>query len=87
MRLRKSRGTFVFDVQYSVNGEEDGITLDSGAGVSVWPKDKLPEVETAEKIAGLRMMAANGTEMRNYGQKFVRFRGVSACEAGFRRHA
>ena len=87
MQLRKSRGTYVFDVQYSINGEEDEVTVDSGAGVSVWPKDKLPELETKSKIAGLRMVAANGTEMQNYGQKLVRFRGGSTGNAGFRRRA
>ena len=87
MRLRKSRGTFVFDVQYAVNGEEDEITLDSGAGISVWPRDKLPEVKLEAKQAGLRMIAANGTNMNNYGQKLVRFHGIACEDAGFRGRA
>ena len=37
MRLRTQKGVFVMDVKYQ-NGEEGAITLDSGAGVSVWPK-------------------------------------------------
>ena len=77
MRLRKDKGTFVFDIQYSVNGNMDTITLDSGAGVSVWPADKLPEVSMTAKKPGLRMVAANGTDMKNYGQKTIRFRGLA----------
>ena len=37
MRLRKKKGVFVFDVKYQ-DGDSGEITLDSGAGVSVWPK-------------------------------------------------
>ena len=92
MALRKEGGTFVFDVQYSVNDEVDAITLDSGAGVSVWPVEKLKQVEMLPRKLGLRMIAANGTEMSNYGQKFVKFRGIAGDTDGgeeldFRRRA
>ena len=40
MELRVEKGTFVFDVEFS-EGEDGTITLDSGAGVNVWPKNKL----------------------------------------------
>ncbi len=37
MEIRVKDETFVFDVQYE-NGEQGTITLDSGAGVHVWPR-------------------------------------------------
>ena len=42
MEVRIKDETFVFDVQYE-NGELGTITLDSGAGVHVWPNDQLKE--------------------------------------------
>jgi hypothetical protein len=45
MPLRIERGTFVFDVQF-MGGQEGTITLDSGAGVNVWPEAMLPQVPT-----------------------------------------
>ena len=36
--LRVEKGTFVFDVEF-MDGEAGTITLDSGAGVNVWPMD------------------------------------------------
>ena len=36
--LRVEKGTFVFDVEFK-DGEAGTITLDSGAGVNVWPMD------------------------------------------------
>ena len=58
----------MFDVQFE-NGEQGTITLDSGAGVYVWPKDKLRDVPTMPKKQGLRMCAANGSEIKNHGSK------------------
>jgi hypothetical protein len=43
MPLRVERGTFVFDVMYT-GGQSGTITLDSGAGVNVWPEGLLREV-------------------------------------------
>ena len=80
MRLRKDRGTYVFDVIYEDNGEQGKVTLDSGAGVSVWPKDLLKKVKLEPKQKGLRMVAANGTEIKNEGQKVIKFRGVIDSE-------
>ena len=90
MPLRIERGTFVFDVEY--NGGKDGtITLDSGAGVSVWPEHLLPEVPLMPPEAGLRMTAANGTEIPSRGVKVVEFKSKVAAGAagqpGFTRHA
>ena len=77
MEVKVQDETFVFDVQYG-NGEVGVITLDSGAGVNVWPKGALPEVRMLPRKPGLRMCAANGTEIANLGRKIVQFRGIDA---------
>ena len=74
MKVTTKNDTFVFDVQYE-SGEMGTITLDSGAGVNVWPMDKLPSVPMMAKKSDLRMIAANGSEIRNYGRKLIKFRG------------
>ena len=61
MKLRVERGTYVFDVKYN-NGEEGTITLDSGAGVNVWPDGMLKDIPLRPPEPGLKMTAANGTE-------------------------
>ncbi len=58
----------MFEVELET-GAEEKVTLDSGAGVSVWPKGKAKEVPMRPKLPGLRMWAANGTEIKNIGQK------------------
>jgi hypothetical protein len=76
MRLYLSeQNTFKFDVQYP-NGSEGAITLDSGAGASVWPHAMQPEVPRLKSTAGLRLIAANGTEIANYGRAAIKFRGI-----------
>ena len=77
--IRVERGTYVFDVEYK-DGSEGTITLDSGAGVNVWPEELLPNIPMMAKDPGLRMTAANGTQIENLGTKVVEFRGV---EPGF----
>ena len=47
--------------------------LDSGAGVCVWPETWKVEAKLEEKVEGLSTIAANGTEIRNLGQKVIRF--------------
>jgi len=74
MEVMTRKDTFVFDVQFE-SGEVDTITLDSGAGVHVWPRSRLPEVPLLPKADGLRMIAANGSEIKNYGRKLIKFRG------------
>ena len=81
--IRVERGTYVFDVEYK-DGSEGTITLDSGAGVNVWPEELLPNVPMMAKDPSLRMTAANGTRIENLGTKVVEFRGV---EPGFTRQA
>ena len=72
--LREERGVYVMDVEYE-SGAVGCITLDSGAGVSVWPKQLgTAGMMPAEK--GLRMVAANGTEIRNMGRKLVKFKAL-----------
>ena len=38
MQLKSEKGAFVLDVKFADDGSRGKITLDSGAGVSVWPK-------------------------------------------------
>ena len=75
MRLREHKGVYVFDVQYR-DGEEGTITLDSGAGVSVWPRSMADYAsEMLPKKPNLKMIAANGTAIENYGRARVELRG------------
>jgi len=80
MKVRIERDTFVFDVHYD-NGEKGVITLDSGAGASVWPERERRDVPMLPKREGLRMCAANGTEIKNFGRKLIMFRG-DKCSLG-----
>ena len=80
MKVRIENDTFVFDVEFQ-NGEQGTITLDSGAGCHVWPHGRLREIPMRPKNPSLRMTAANGTEIANYGKKLIKFRGVSASAA------
>jgi hypothetical protein len=83
MPLRIERGTFVFDVEYG-DGSPGTITLDSGAGVNVWPEHLLPAIPMQPPERGLRMTAANGTEIPSRGVKTVEFksRGVAPSSGG-----
>ena len=63
------------DVEFE-GGEADTITLDSGAGCNVWPRRKKAKAPLRPRKPGLRMIAANGTEIDNIGQKLIKFRGV-----------
>jgi hypothetical protein len=87
MPLRVERGTFVFDVEYT-DGSPGTITLDSGAGVNVWPEHLLPSLPMSPPEQGLRMTAANGTDIPSRGVKMVEFKGRSASSmSGGIRHA
>ena len=74
MAVRMQDETFVFDVEYE-DGEKGSMTLDSGAGVHVWPKDARKHVPLLPRKSNLRMCAANGTEIVNHGRKVIQFRG------------
>ena len=71
MALRKSMGVYKMDVVYE-DGEVGSITLDSGAGISVWPKDLQKQVKMGKKTDH-KLRAANGTEIKNFGSKEIRF--------------
>jgi len=75
IQLRLDRGVYVFDVKLA-DGTAAVVALDSGAGVNVWPKTWENEAKLEERVAGLSMVAANGTEIQNLGQKVIRFKAV-----------
>jgi hypothetical protein len=77
MELKKKKGVYVFDVILD-DDEPMSITLDSGAGVSVWPKGLKKDIKLGPKQEGLEMVAANGTPIENWGTKAIRFRGVES---------
>lgn len=81
MKVRVEKNTYVFDVQVE-GGESIAVTLDSGAGCSVWPRGWYAGSgsKLLPKTADIRMVAANGTDIPCYGQRIVRFRGVEASD-------
>ena len=70
IKLRVDRGVYVFDVKFS-EGDRGVVALDSGAGVSVWPKDSKNEAKMEDTKPGLKMVAANGTTIENVGRKVI----------------
>ncbi len=83
IELRVEGGTYVFDVELE-GGELGTITLDSGAGVNVWPKELQAHIPMQPKDPKLRMTVANGSSIENLGTKVIHFKGL---EPGFRRRA
>ena len=58
------------------------------AGVNVWPKHVEVPGKNLPKKQGLKMCAANGIEIANFGGKVISFTGKSAdASLGFRRRA
>ena len=86
MKLKKEKGVYILEVKYEA-GDIGKITLDSGAGVSVWPKAMKRDIKMLPKVQGLRMMAANGTEIEHIGQKIIKFQGEKSEEEVFRRRS
>ena len=83
MSMRIENETYVYDVQLE-DGSVVTVTMDSGAGCSVWPRGKPAGKSVLEpKKPGMRMTAANGTDIGYYGQRTIRFRGIDA--SGFTR--
>jgi hypothetical protein len=80
MQLRKEKGVYVFDVKFE-DDETAVITLDSGAGVNVWPKGMKNDIKLEPRQEGLRMIAANGTAIENVGTKKISFRGLEKEQA------
>ena len=58
------------------DNEQGSVILVSGAGVSIWPTSKLKNFKVLPKQKGLRMVAAKETEIKNEGQKRIKFRGA-----------
>lgn len=71
MELRLRGRTCVFDVQFEM-GNAGSIAVSSGAGVHVYPEDWLIDVPMLPKLDGLRMRAAKGAGIRNFGLKLIR---------------
>jgi hypothetical protein len=82
MKMRVEKNTFVYDVQLE-DGAMVAVTLDSGAGCNVWPHGlKAGKSKLMPKKLGIKMLAANGTEIENYGQRVVKFRGIEQDQKG-----
>ena len=77
MKVSIENGVYVYEIQME-NGDTTKVTLDSGAGCNVWPKGPPTGSKLRPKENGVKMVAANGTEITNYGKRLVRFRGVQA---------
>ena len=56
------------------------VALDSGAGVSVWPKDWKNKAKMEDKKPGLKMVAASGTTIENLGQKVIQFKASNGLD-------
>ena len=79
INLRADRGVYVFFVRFD-DGTSGAMALDSGAGVNVWPKDWWNEAKMEQKIPGLKMVAASGTEIANLGQTVIRFNAIKPAD-------
>ncbi len=55
--------------------------MDPGAGVHVWPTDKLKDMPIMPKKTGLLTYAASGSEIKNHGRKLIKFRGDDFSKA------
>jgi len=73
--LRIERGVYVFDTILPT-GEKATIALDSGAGVCVWPETWQVAGALEARDESLSMIAANGTQISNIGQKVILFRAM-----------
>ena len=77
MQVKIENGVYVYEIQME-NGDMAKVTLDSGAGCNVWPRGLQSGAALRPKKEGMRMVAANGTDIANYGRRLVKFRGVEA---------
>ena len=85
IQVRVRNNVYVFDIEMD-DGSKDVVTLDSGAGVSVWPKGRhAGNAKMTPKKNGVGMVAANGTKIDHYGQRKVSFKGVKGDASSFRR--
>ena len=56
------------------------MALDIGAGVNVWPQDWHNDAKMEPKAPGLKMVAANGTEIASLGQKVIKFNAIQPAD-------
>ena len=78
MKVDVDKNVYVYQVQMD-DGEMIAVTLDSGAGSNVWPRGlKAGSSILKPPKKGLKMIAANGTPISNFGQRLVKFRGLDA---------
>ena len=77
--LRAERGVYVFDAKND-DGATGAMVLDSGAGVNVWPQDWWNDAKMEPKVVGFKMVAANGTEIANLGQKVIKFNAIQPSD-------
>ena len=85
MEVRIENGVYVSDIELD-DETEDVITLDSGAGCSVWPAGRhAGSAKMLPKKRGVGMVAANSTPIAHQGQRQVRFRGVKLDKPDFAR--
>ena len=83
MDVKVVNDVYAFDVQLD-DQSEDTITLDSGAGCSVWPHGRhAGHAKMTEKKKGIGMVAANGAAIAHYGQRTLSFKGVKSDDQGF----
>ena len=81
-RLRMDKDAYVSEMKHLDDGEMGNITLDSGAGVSVWPYKIQQELESLPRNT-VHRIAANGTTIKNFGQKMTNFKGIAVPFAQF----
>ena len=79
IKLRIDRGVYVFDVRLG-DGAPGVVALDRGTGVNVWPKTWSNDAKMEEKIRGLTMVAANGTEIEHIGQRLIKFKAIKPLD-------
>jgi len=77
MQVQIENGVYVYEVQME-SGDIVKVTLDSGAGCNVWPRGLPSGAVLRPKKHGMKMVAANGTEIANYGRRLIKFRGVES---------
>ena len=65
----------MFDVVLA-DGTKTVVALDRGVGVCVWPETWKNEAKLEERVVGLSIVAANGTEIQHLGQKVIRLKAV-----------
>ena len=54
------------------------LTRRAWSWINVWAMEKFKEIKLMPKVKDLKMVAANGTDIGNYGQKLIKSRGVAA---------